>query len=75
MVCFNLDTEVKTYIEKISSLKLNNAEQLINQLSSIEKFIASDRIFAFEFFAKGGKKMLIDYIKECDRTSDNKKWY
>ena len=47
---------------------------LISQLNSIEKFIASDRIFAYEFYAKGGKKVLIDYIKECDRSSDAKKW-
>jgi hypothetical protein len=34
----------------------------------------SDKIFASEFYAKGGKKVLIEYIKECDKTSDNKKW-
>ena len=74
-ICFNLETEVKNFIDKISSLKISNSDLLIGQLNSIEKFIASDRIFAYEFFAKGGKKVLIDYIKECDRTSDAKKWY
>ena len=73
-ICFNLETEVKNFIEKISSLKVSNSDLLINQLNSIEKFIASDRIFAYEFYAKGGKKVLIDYIKECDRASDAKKW-
>ena len=66
---------MRNFVEKISSLKRTNVDGLINQLSSIEKYIMSDRIFAYEFFAKGGKKILIDYIKECDRSSDNKKWY
>lgn len=65
---------MRIFIEKISSLKISNSESLIGQLVSIEKYIASDRIFAYEFFAKGGKKIIIDYIKECDKSSDNKKW-
>ena len=69
------ETEVRIFIEKISSLKISNSENLINQLTAIEKYIAADRIFAYEFFAKGGKKILIDYVKECDKASDTKKWY
>ena len=48
---------------------------MIGQLTAIEKYIAADRIFAYEFFAKGGKKILIDYVKECDKASDTKKWF
>lgn len=66
---------MRIFIEKITSLKISNSESLINQLVAIEKFIAADRIFAFEFFAKGGKKILIDYIKDCDKASDAKKWF
>lgn len=73
-ICFNLETEVRNFVEKITSLKISNVDALIQQLNSIEKHVCNDRIFAFEFFAKGGKKVLIDFIKECDRTSDNKKW-
>jgi hypothetical protein len=40
----------------------------------MEKFLMADRLFAFEFYAKGGKKLLIDLIRECDRLSDTKKW-
>lgn len=65
---------MRIFIDKISSLKISNSETLISQLVSFEKYIASDRIFAYEFFAKGGKKILIDYIKECDKASDTKKW-
>ena len=68
------ETEVRTFMEKIVALKISNIDALIAQLASIEKYIASDRIFAYEVFAKGGKKLLIDFIKECDRTSDLKKW-
>lgn len=53
---------------------MNHAETLSNQLISIKKYIESDQIFATEFFARGGKKIIIDYIKECDRSSDSKKW-
>lgn len=74
-ILFQKETEVRNFIEKISSLKLNHAENLINQLVSIEKYIMADRIFALEFYAQGGKKIIIDYIKECDRISDVKKWY
>lgn len=76
-MCFRVaqkETEVRIFIDKISSLKISNSESLISHLVSIEKYISSDRIFAFEFFAKGGKKILIDYIKECDKASDTKKW-
>lgn len=67
---------MKNYIEKISSLKLiSHAESLSNHLISIKKYIESDQIFATEFFARGGKKIIIDYIKECDRASDSKKWF
>lgn len=69
------ETEVRIFIEKISSLKISNSENLIGQLTAIEKYIAADRIFAYEFFAKGGKKILIDYVKECDKASDTKKWF
>lgn len=42
---------------------------------SVERYIAADRIFALEFYAKGGKKILIEYIKECDKASDVRKWF
>lgn len=54
---------------------MSHAETLSNQLISIKKYIESDQIFATEFFARGGKKIIIDYIKECDRSSDSKKWW
>src|SRR5690606_8394820 len=73
-ICFNLETEDRLFVERMASLKLTNLDALIAQLASLNKFIAADRIFAYEFFAKGGKKMLIDYIKESERTADPKKW-
>lgn len=69
------ETEVRNFIDKIASMKLiSNAESLSNQLVSVKKYIESDQIFATEFFARGGKKIIIDFIKECDRTTDSKKW-
>jgi hypothetical protein len=50
-------------------------DTLTSQFISVENFIESDRIYAFEFYAKGGKKMIVDLIRECDRMADNKKWY
>ncbi|CAF0707655.1 unnamed protein product [Brachionus calyciflorus] len=73
-LCFNLETEVKTYVDKIASLKLNNPEGLIKELISIEKYVSSDKIFAYEFYAKGGKKLIVDYLKECERSNESKKW-
>ena len=67
---------MKTYIDKISSLKvISHADTLTNHLISIKKYIESDQIFATEFFARGGKKIVIESIKECDRSSDSKKWF
>lgn len=73
-LCFNLETEVKHFIEKITSLKISsNAEAITQQLISIQKYIESDQLFAFELFAKGGKRLILDYIKEADKISDLKK--
>jgi hypothetical protein len=66
---------VKNFIEKIVSLKVSNVDALVESFDSMEKFLIADRLFAFEFYAKGGKKILTDMIKECDRLSDTKKWY
>lgn len=41
---------------------------------SVEKYISADKIFALEFYAKGGRKLIIDFIKECDRFNESKKW-
>lgn len=68
------ETEVKNFVEKIVSLKVSNIDAHIENFDSMEKFLSADRLFAFEFYAKGGKKILIDMIKECDRMSETKKW-
>ena len=62
------------YLEKLSPINFNNIDLLINNLKSLSKFIDSDKIFAHEFYAKGGKKILINYIKESEQISDANKW-
>ncbi|RNA44553.1 hypothetical protein BpHYR1_038574, partial [Brachionus plicatilis] len=73
-LCLNLETEVKSYIDKISGSKISNADSVISHLISVEKYISADKIFALEFYAKGGRKIIIDFIKECERSNDAKKW-
>ena len=66
---------MKNFIEKITSFKISSsAEALTQHLVGIQKYIESDQLFAYELFAKGGKRLIIDYIKECDKISDAKKW-
>ena len=74
-ICFNLEREVKNYVEKLSSLKIpGGAEALTNHLVSLEKYISADKIFAHGFYAERGKTIIVDFIKECDRINDPKKW-
>jgi hypothetical protein len=69
------ETEVKIFLEKITSMKLTNIDALLQHLSQIEKFMESDRIFACEFYAKGGKKVIVDYIRDGNKLSDPRKWF
>lgn len=72
---FYKETEVRNFIEKITSIKIStNVEAVTNQLIGIQKYVESDQLFAYELFAKGGKRLIIDYIKESDKISDTKKW-
>ena len=72
---FAQETEVKIFIEKITALKISShAEEITKQLIGIQKYIEADQLFASVLFAKGGKRLMIDYIKECDKLSDVKKW-
>ena len=74
-ICFNLEKEVKLFIEKLSSLKIaHNADALAQQLVTIEKFVSADKIFAHGFYAARGKTIIVDFIKECEKTVDTKKW-
>ena len=73
---------MKNFIDKISSLKisskLSQLEELTAKLNELKEFLWSDRVFASEFCAKGGRKLIIDLIKDWDRESDKlveiKKW-
>jgi hypothetical protein len=68
------ETEVEKTLERIIGLKLANIDLLLQNLSQIEKYIESDRIFANMFFAKGGKRVLVDYIRDGNKLTDTKKW-
>ena len=74
-VCCVKETEVKNFVERLSALRTSNTDALIAQLECVEKHVAADRLFAVEFYARGGKKCLVEHIRECDKSSDAKKWF
>jgi hypothetical protein len=67
---------VRNFIEKISSHKLASQIDAVNTLLlNIQPYIYADQLFASELFAKRGKRLVIDYIKDCDKLTDPRKWH
>lgn len=60
-------------VEKIQQTKLHNIDDLIPLLDKADKYIVSDHIFAHKF-AVDGKKLVVDLIKERERSLEPPRW-
>ncbi len=74
-LCFNLKTEVRNFIDKVSSYKVaTHIEEISTCFVNIQPYINADKLFAHEIFTERGQLLVIGFIKDCDKLSDPKKW-
>jgi hypothetical protein len=55
ILCYNLHTEAKNLIEKISNSRISQPENLLLLLNELELNIENDKNFAFEIYANKGE--------------------
>jgi hypothetical protein len=63
VLCFNMHTEAKNLVDKISSSKISQPDALLALLSELESNIESDKNFSFEIYANKGNYRIEFQIK------------